>query len=150
MGKLSSFSDGAVAHPDLDLRQRVQHIQLGQGDLGEAVQLCGEGYQVGVEPAAAARPARDGAEFLALILQHLSGGIIQLGGHGAAPDPGGIGLGHPDHPPDAAWGDPQPGGRPSGYDGGSSAIGVSPPGVVQQGALGTFQQDIGAFLEGCL
>jgi hypothetical protein len=39
MSQVAMLAARMIADPDLDLWKRIQHVQLGQGELGEAVQL---------------------------------------------------------------------------------------------------------------
>src|SRR4030042_2337396 len=40
MDELTHLTQGMVTHPNLDFWQGIQHIQFGQGNLREAIQLC--------------------------------------------------------------------------------------------------------------
>src|SRR3546814_20388188 len=51
-----------VADADLDFRQPVEHVELGQRQPVDAADLHRLPYQDGIEPAAAARPARHHAD----------------------------------------------------------------------------------------
>ena len=51
-----------VADADLELRQLVEHVELGERDAVDAADLARLAHEAGVEPAAAARPSRHRAE----------------------------------------------------------------------------------------
>ena len=69
-----------VAHADLQLRQLVEHVELGQGDAVYAGDLARLPHEAGVEPAAAARPPRHRAELGPALAEQLAGLVLELGG----------------------------------------------------------------------
>src|SRR3546814_13348098 len=66
-----------VADADLDFRQPVEHVELGQRQPVDAADLHRLPYQDGIEPAAAARPARHHAE-LAAALAEKPADVVEL------------------------------------------------------------------------
>ncbi len=107
--------DGApvelVADADLDLVERVEHVELGQRDAVEAVDLGGVARGEGVEPAAAAGPSgRDAvlAPALADELADLVLALDHLGGEGAFADARGVGADDAEHAGDALRRETQP------------------------------------------
>src|SRR5207253_79543 len=54
----------AVADAHRNLRERVEHVELGDGEAGEAVDAHCVADDDGVEPPTAARPARGGPELI--------------------------------------------------------------------------------------
>mmetsp|Transcript_34544 Transcript_34544/g.87341 ORF Transcript_34544/g.87341 Transcript_34544/m.87341 type:complete len:205 (+) Transcript_34544:370-984(+) len=73
---------GAVARAHLDLRQLVQHVQLGQVDVGQAIDAAHVAQRGDVHPADTARAARGSAVLVALLAQLLGQGAKDLSGVG--------------------------------------------------------------------
>ena len=80
-----------------DLGEAVEHVELGQRDAVDAVDLHRLADQHGIEPAAAARPAGDGAELAAALAEQPAGLVGQLGRERAGADARGVGLGDAEH-----------------------------------------------------
>src|SRR5690606_19345807 len=65
-----------IAGADPDLFETVEHVQLGERDAGDARDRAGLADQHGIEPAAAALAAGDGAELAAALAQTLADCVI--------------------------------------------------------------------------
>src|SRR5262249_51323767 len=89
----------------------VEDVELGDGEGVEAVDAGGVAQPHRVDPAAAARPPRDGAELVAAHAQEIGGGSAELGGGRAVTPARAGGLGEGGHARD-------PGGREGGGGGG--------------------------------
>ena len=84
-----------VANANFDLLELAEHVQLGQEQAVDAVDLGRKAHQFSVEPAAASNaPGCD--SYFAERLGRL-GIVVDLGGHGATANAGGGGLGHANH-----------------------------------------------------
>ncbi len=68
-----------VAHADLELRQLIEHVELGQSDAVDAGHFARLAHEAGVEPAAAARPPRHRAELDAALADKPAGFVLELG-----------------------------------------------------------------------
>ncbi len=77
--------------------ERVEHVELGHDDFGEAGQTRGMSRRYGIEPATTTRPARGGAELLASVTQAVAIGVEKLGGKRSVAHACGVGLDHADH-----------------------------------------------------
>src|SRR6185312_5095952 len=86
-----------VAGADLDLVEPVEHVELGQRDAVNPADAAGLAHQHRVEPAAAPRPAGDGAELAAALAEPLTGFVVELGRERTAADACRIGLGDAEH-----------------------------------------------------
>ena len=86
-----------VAGADLHRLERVEHVELGQRDAGHSADRDRLADQHGVEPAAAALAAGDGAELVAALAERLADLIVLLGRERAGADAGGVGLGDAEH-----------------------------------------------------
>ena len=80
----------------------VEHVELGERELGEAVDAHRLAQHHAVEPAGAAATAGDGAELPADVDQRVAVGVEQLGRERAGADAGGVRLGDADDPVDVA------------------------------------------------
>src|SRR3546814_7802480 len=98
-----------VADADLDFRQPVEHVELGQRQPVDAADLHRLPYQDGIEPAAAARPARHHAELAAALAEKPADVVELLARERPGADPRGIGLGDAEHVTDRARPDAGPG-----------------------------------------
>src|SRR3954453_24155429 len=67
-----SLAPQPIAGADPDLVQTVEHVELGEGDSGDARARAGLADQNGVEPAAAALAAGDRAELAAALAEPLA------------------------------------------------------------------------------
>src|SRR5688572_975473 len=81
-----------VADADLYRLDAVEHIQLGDAQAGDAVQLDRALERRGVEPAGAPRPPGRRAELLAALAQALADVVGKLGGKRPFADARGVGL----------------------------------------------------------
>src|SRR6185437_2421175 len=75
-----------VADADLHRLDSVEHVELGDAQAGDAVQLDRALQRRGVEPAGAPRPAGGGAELLSALAQPLADVVGQLGRERPAAD----------------------------------------------------------------
>ena len=82
-----------IADADLEFLHAVQHIQLGQRNAGDAVNLDGLAHQHGIKPATTPRPAGGGAELVAAFAQFLAHTVLQFGGKRPGANARGVGLG---------------------------------------------------------
>ena len=73
------FTAQFVTDADLERFERVEHIEFGQCDAGDARNRTALADQHGIEPPAAALASGHGAEFMAPLAQLLAGCIIQFG-----------------------------------------------------------------------
>jgi hypothetical protein len=71
-----------VAHADWNLRQFVEHIELGDHQPGDAVDHAGVAQERQVEPAGAAGTSGDRAIFVAALAQQLAGSPFSSLGKG--------------------------------------------------------------------
>ncbi len=130
-----------IGGADLDLVEAVEHVELGQRDAVDAADLDRLAHQRGVEPAAAPRPAGDGAELVAALAEPAADLVVELGRERAAADPRGVGLGDAEHIADGAD-------RQAGAGGGLAGGGVrrGDEGIgavvdVEHHPLGALEQD---------
>src|SRR4051812_27378657 len=91
-----------IADADFERLEAVEHVELGQRDAADTANLDRLPYQHGVEPAAAAGPPGDGAEFMADLADARADLVAELAGEGTAADARRIGLGDAQHIADAA------------------------------------------------
>src|SRR5690554_3785057 len=89
---VEEFTLVAVAHADAQGLQAVEHIEFGDAQAVYAVDGHRALHGRAVEPAAAARAARDGAEFLAHFGQARTDVVVQFGGEWPRADTGGVSL----------------------------------------------------------
>ncbi len=87
----------AIADAELDLVEAVEDVELGQSDALDAAGADRLPHQHGVEPAAAARPAGDDAELLALGAERLADLVELLGRERPGADPRRVGLADAEH-----------------------------------------------------
>jgi len=94
-----------------------------------------------VKPAAAAGPAGGGAELGAALAQAVADGVVELGGEGAAPDAGDVGLQNTDHWAQQLRRNAAGGGRGcrQAVRGGDEGVGAPP--AVEENALGALEED---------
>src|SRR3712207_1846889 len=85
-----------VADADLDARDRGEHIQERDGEVGDPVQLCRVLDGGKVQPADPARPPRGSAVLLTCLPDRLPRLVQELRREGTVPYPGRVRLGHPD------------------------------------------------------
>ena len=131
-----------VGNTHLDLVELIEHVELGDRQAIEAVHLHRITANHTVKPAATAAPARGGAVFTAPVAEVVVEAALQLGGEGALAHPGGVGLGHADHPVDQGGADAGADAGPAGDRVGGGDVGVGAVVEVEQGALGALKQDV--------
>ena len=130
--------------------QPGQHVELGDDEVGDAVDAGRVAADHGVDPAAAARAAGRGAELGPGLAQELAVGVVQLGRERALTDAGRVGLedrddrGHPGRR-DAGPGAGSPGGGVGRRDERVGAV-VD----VEQGRLAGLEEHGLALVEGLL
>ena len=86
----------------LTVVEAVEHVELGEGELGEAVEADGVAEHHAVEPAGAAAAAGDGAVLAADVDQRVAVGVGQLGRERAGADARRVRLGDADDAVDVA------------------------------------------------
>src|SRR5262245_20451518 len=86
-----------VSHTNLELRQPVQDVELGQAQAVDAARAHGLAHEHGVEPAATPRSAGHGAEFAAALADEATDVVRLLGREWALPHPGRVGLADAQH-----------------------------------------------------
>src|SRR5690554_2603003 len=133
----------AVAHADADRIQTVEHIQLGQAQTADTVDLDRPTQDHRIEPAAATRTSGGGAELVTAGSQALADIVEQLGGESTGADTGGVGLGDTQHVIQVQRADTGTGGGTAGGSVGAGDVGIGTVVDVQQRALGTLEHDIG-------
>ena len=130
-----------VADADLELRQLVEHVELGQRDAVDAANFPRLPHQDRVEPAAAARPPGHRAELVAALAEQAPGLVLELGRERPLAHPRRIGLGDAEHIIDGAGPEARAGRRlrRHGVGGGDERIGAVVD--VEQRALRALEQD---------
>src|SRR5690606_31586254 len=135
----------AVAHTDLDHIQAVEHVQLGQAQATDAVDLNCAAQDYGIEPAATAGATGSRTELVATLGQTLTDVIEQLSGERTRTYPGGVGLGDAQHVIQVQGTETGTGSRTASRGVGAGHVGIGTMVDVQQGALGTLEHDVGPF-----
>ena len=129
-----------VGHADGNLLEFVEHVELGDDDAVETVDRRSVTEQRDIEPAAAARPAGDGAEFLAAAADLLARSVQRLGRKRAAADAGDICLGYADDAADAGGRNACAGAGAAGARAGGSDERICAVIDVEHGALRAFEE----------
>src|SRR5690606_29427989 len=132
---------------DRDLLQAGEHVQLGEEEVGDAVDPGGVPGDRCVEPAAAAVAPGGDAELVALGAQPLAPLVVQLGRERPGADPGGVGLQDADDLGDPGGADARAGAGAAGGGGGGGDERVGAVVDVEEGALGALQVDVLALVE---
>ena len=112
-----TFAVHVVSHADRNLLQAGEHVELGEHDVGQAVDLGGVPVDDCIEPATATRAAGGHAEFVALLTQPFAGLVQQFGGEWAFAHASDVGLGDADYAGDL-------GGAHAGAGAGAPAVGL--------------------------
>ena len=131
----------AVARAHRDVAEPGQDVGLGQRDPVDAVDPAGVAHGHGVEPAAAAGPARRGPELVASGRDLLPRLVEELGRERPAADPRRVGLGDAEDAVDRPGPDAEPGAGPAGRRARRGDEGIGAVVEVEQGALGAFEED---------
>src|SRR5581483_8833380 len=131
-----------VAGADAHRLHAVEDVELGDAQAGDAVVEDGAARGDGVEPAAAARAAGDGAVFVALVADGLADVVVQLGRERAGADAGGVGLDDAQHVVELARADAGAGGGAAGGGVAAGDVGIGAVVDVEHGALGALEQHI--------
>ena len=137
-----------VGHAHLQRVERVEDVELGDGDLRHRVQPDGVAQHHCVEPAGATATFGVDAVLVAQVHDLVAGGVEELRRHRTGSHTRDIRLGDADHPIDVAWSD-------TGADTGSTRdrVGGRDERIgavvqVQERRLGAFEQHVLAALEG--
>ena len=139
-----------IGHTDLDFIELIEHIQLGDGQAIQAVDLHRIAANHPVKPATAAPTARGGAVLAAAIAKVVREAALQLSGEGPLTDAGGVGLGNSDDAVDQGWANPSANAGTTSHRVGGRHIGIGAVIEIQQGALGPFKQDVFASPRGVM
>src|SRR6478736_5776041 len=124
-----------VGDADRDLLEAGEDVELGDDEVGDAVDARGVAADDGVHPAAAARTARRRAVLGARLAEELARVVVQLGRERALADAGRVGLEDRDDRVDAGRGDAGPRARTRGDGVARRDVGVGAVVDVEQGGL---------------
>ena len=138
-----------VGHAHLDLIELIEHIELGDRQAVEAVDLHRVAADHAVEPAAAPASAGGGAVFAAAVTEVVVEAALQFGGKRTLAHPGGVSLRHADHPVDKGGAHAGTDAGPPRHRVGGGHVGVGAVVEIEQGALGPLKEDVLAG-SGCL
>ncbi len=130
----------AIAGADLDFVQFVEHVQFGNGEIGEAVEHGGHAQHHNVEPAAASRSAGGGTVFASQLADIIAERLIEFRREGSHAYTGGVGLGNAQRPGDFGRPNAQAGAGAAGDGVGRSNVGIGAEIDIQHGALCAFEQ----------
>src|SRR5262249_37777878 len=130
-----------VADADLELRETVEHVELGERDAVDAAHLDGLAHERGVEPAATALAPRHGAELAAALADPLADLVVQLGRERPRADSGRIRLGDAQTVAPRARADARAGGGLRGDRVRRRDVGIGAVVDVEQRTLRSFEQD---------
>ena len=133
-----------VVGAHLDGVEPVEHVELGDGQLGQAVEPHGVAQHHAVEPAGPAATAGDRAELAADLDEPVAVGIGELGRERPGPDPGRVGLGDPDDAVDVARAEAGAGARAAGGRVRRRDVRVGAVVEVEERGLGALEQQVGA------
>src|SRR3954471_4017327 len=86
-----------VAGAEADAIDRVEHVELGDREIGEPVDPRGVADDDAIEPAAAPRPACRRAELVSELANARSQNLLELGGQGSVAHPRRVSLHHADY-----------------------------------------------------
>ena len=137
-----------VARAHLDVVEAVEDVELGEGELGEAVQPGGVAEHHAVEPSGPPPPPGDRAELASDVDEPVAVGVGQLGGERPGTDAGRVGLGDPDDAVDVAGAEAGAGARPAGGRVGRGDVGIGAVVEVEERRLGALEQQVLAGGEG--
>ena len=144
---VDDFAVEAVGGADLDGVEAVEAVEVGDGEFIGAVDHDGVADEDHVEPAAAAGATGGGAEFAAHVVEHVADGFV-FGGEGAGADTGRVGFGDGDDVVDHPRRDAGAGAGAAGGGVGRGDEGVAAVIDVEVGALGAFEEEFFAGLDG--
>ena len=133
-----------VGDGDLDGLDTGEDVEQHDGDLGGAADARRVADGDGVEPAAAAGTAGDGAELVALLADLVARGVVLLGRERAAADAGRVGLDDAEPAVDCAGGHAGAGREAAGARVGAGDVRVAAVVDVEQRALGAFEEEAAA------
>ncbi|MCY1204318.1 hypothetical protein D9M72_158440 [compost metagenome] len=149
---VGGFAVEFVAGAQLELLEAVEHVQLGDAQARQAVDLRRALEQRGVEPAATAAAAGGHALFGAHGAHVVAGGArrgpVELGGERTAAHAGAVGLGDAQHVVQHARAHARTGGGVAGHAVARGDVRVGAVVDVEQRALRAFEQQVGAGLVG--
>ncbi len=140
--EVTTFAAVFVGDAHLDAGQPIEHVELGDGEAVDGIDLGGTLECHQVDPAAAARAPGAGTEFVAALAQHFAHLVIELGGERTTANARRIGLADAEHIVDVAGADAGSGQRAADRGVRGSHIRVGSVVDIQQGTLGTFKQDV--------
>ena len=138
-----------VGHAHLDGVEGRKHVELGHGDVGEAVDARGIVGDRAVKPAATTTATGGHAVLIALLGQRVAslGLIGKLGGHGARTDAGDIGLHDAQHAIDVLHADAGAGNGAAGGAVGRRHVRIGAVVDVEQRRLGALKQQVLALVD---
>ena len=139
---LEQLAIEAVARADLDLVEAIEDVELGERQLGEAVQPNRLTQHHTIEPTGPPTPPGDRAELLADIDERVAVVIEQLGRERPGPDTRGVRLGDPDDPVDVAGPETGACARTAGGRVGRRHVRIGAVVEVEEGRLCTLQQHV--------
>ena len=145
---LEALAVRLVGDADLDGLERVEDVELCEGDLRERVEPDGLARHHGVEPPAPAAASGVGPELVAALDEQVAGLVAELGRERARAHPGDVGLGDPDDPVDVARSESRAGAGAPGDGVRRRHEGIGAVVEVEEGCLGPFHQDVAAGGEG--
>ena len=139
---------GLVGHAHLDGVEAVEHVELGEGHLGQGVEPDGLAHHDGVEPARPPASAGVDPVLVTPVDQGLADLVGELRRERSAAHPGDVGLGDPDDLVDVARPDARPGAGAAGDRVGGGHEGIRAVVEVEERGLGALEQDVRAPFEG--
>ena len=129
-----------VGDAHLQRLHAVEDVELGDAQAGDAVDRDRALERDDVHPAAAARAAGGGAEFLAALADALADFVVEFGRERAAADARGVGLGDAEHVVDRIRADAGAGERAADGGVGRGDVRIGAVVDVEQRALRAFEQ----------
>src|SRR6185503_15172360 len=96
---------GLVSGAETDAVESVEHIELGNREIGQTVDARGVAHDHAVEPAAPTRTSRRGAELVAQLSHLCCERLIELGWKRAVSDTRRVGFYDTNHRIELAWRD---------------------------------------------
>ena len=132
----------AITGADLDRVEAVEDVELGERQLGQAVEANRLTQHHAVEPPCPAAASGDRAELLADVDERVAIDVEQLGRERSGTDTGGVGLGDPDDPIDVARPETRADAGTAGGRVRRGHVGVGAVVEVEERGLGTFEQHV--------
>ena len=128
----------------LTLLEAVEHVELGEGELGEAVQPGGVAQHHAVEPPGTAPAPGDRPELAADVDEAVAVVVGELGGERSGADAGRVGLGDPDDAVDVPRPEPGAGARSARGRVGRRDVRIGAVVEVEERRLGALEQQVRA------